>query len=131
MRKIITKESIGGNDAWSIDTYGKKAFYTDMILPVMPDLVADIKEEIAKGTQFIAGDKHDDNGEAVIVVLFDEEVCHYTIDNCKDVFGRCEGEQVGFDRIEKIFDSIWKGFGFTTFDDLLKAMYGGNNAQVI
>jgi uncharacterized protein YkuJ len=67
--------------------------------------------------------KFNKNGESVITVIVENENCEYTIDNLKDIFGRCEGEQVDFDFIDQVFDAIWQSGEVITFDELSSRMY--------
>lgn len=128
MKRGITREQVNGRDGWSIDdSQESRTFYVDGIPATEKALVRALKTGLERDVEFIAHDKYIHEALPVIVVLFDESVEQYTIDNCQDVFGRCDGKQVDFDEIDQVFSEVWNGTGFVTWDELYGMMYKEEN----
>ncbi len=70
-------------------------------------------------------------GEPIVLVKFDGEKDEYSLENMKDIFGRCEGEQVEFEKIEEVFDELWHGWRLYTFEEVERLMKyeGGQNEK--
>lgn len=70
-------------------------------------------------------------GVAVIQVKGDDWVAMYDLGNCQDIFGRCEGEQVSFEKIERIFDEVWQRGQAITSNELFKMMYAEDKLYLV
>ena len=67
--------------------------------------------------------KFNESGIAIIEMRIGLALESFDLDNCKDVFGRCLGEQMDFQAIEDRFNELWQSSEVVTVDEFKEGVW--------